>query len=240
VRSWFAVSFYRRDGKESGRYLRYVQYRQKVRGHDTLNDTLRNNGIDVAFPSNYWSFGGEGHMIIAKHFVLGGKGYVFGWEKQVPNSARHIKLTGGMGVGSLGYSINIAENVSNAFRFYPQLGLGLSTFLLQNKDTLTATSTFPGMMTGANPDDRMSVIQKVGLVADVAVGVDWYLKFIHLLSIIPGLETGPMLHFEAGYSITPVTMNWMRDVEQIDYNPNLKFTGFYTSVGIGLAFSTGK
>jgi hypothetical protein len=99
-------------------------------------------------------------------------------------------------------------------------------------------ATFDSILVTEN--DGMTAIQKVGLILDASLCVDWYLKFIHLLSIIPGLETGPMLHLEAGYTITPADLKWMRDVDQLTYNPAMKFNGFYVNVGVGLGLSSDK
>ena len=215
---------------------------QKFINVDELNAALTRNNIQgVEFPSHHWSLGGEGHVVIAKHFVVGGKGFAFTWEKAVPGVApeRRLKLTGGTGIGNLGYALNVANTESHLFRIIPQAGLGLSTFLFQSKTQLDSTqATFNYVL--RNGEDNMTVIEKVGLVIDVAISVDWYLKFIHLLSIVPGLETGPMLHLDCGYSITPANLHWMRDVDQLDYDPDLKFNGFYVSAGIGLGFSSGK
>lgn len=215
---------------------------EKMINMDALNGSLVQNGIQgVTIPSHQLSLGGEGHVVIANHFVVGGKGFAFSWEKAVSGTLpeRCIKITGGMGIGSVGYSINLTDNARTAFRIFPQLGLGVSTFLLQSERTMdSANSNFDSII--VNENDYMTAIEKVGLVIDLAVSADWYLKFIHLLSIIPGLETGPMLHFEAGYTITPANLHWMRDVDQLYIDPDVKFNGFYVHFGIGLGFSTGK
>ncbi|MBN1129005.1 MAG: hypothetical protein JXA71_08465 [Chitinispirillaceae bacterium] len=200
-----------------------------------LNDSLKPYGVE--FPSHCWTLGGEGHVIVAKRFVLGGKGFAFFSEKEdatEPN--RLMKISGGLGIGSVGYALLC--DYETGIKVYPQLGLGLAPFLFQTKRQLNDTNnSFSHIISTGN--DNMTVLEKIGLALDVCVAMDWYMKFIHLLAIIPGLETGPILHAEAGYTFCPGNLRWMRDIDQLsDFHPDMKFDGFYFNIGIGLGITS--
>ena len=214
---------------------------QKFVNLAALNDSIAANSQTqgVAFASNNWTFGGEGHMIIAKNFVLGGKGFGFSQERAVPSdSKRRLRISGGMGVGTLGYAFLGGEG--GTFRLIPQIGVGVAPFLFQSKRIIDSVSSRNFSTIFRSENDNMAVLAKAGLVLDGALSIDWYMKFIHLLSVIPGLECGPLLHAEVGYTYIPVNLKWMRDVDQLSTEPNMKFDGFYFNVGIGLGFSTAK
>ena len=208
-----------------------------------LNDTLKSLGYGIEFPTHCWTLGGEGHVIVAKRFVLGGKGFAFFNEKVLPpdpanpnDPARRMKISGGLGMGSFGYAL-LCDN-DNGVKLYPQLGLGLAPFLFQSKRQLDATNNSFSYVINSE-DDNMTVLEKVGLALDACLSMDWYMKFIHLLAIIPGLETGPMLHGEVGYTYCPGNLRWMRDIDQLsDFHPDVKFDGFYFNVGIGLGITS--
>jgi hypothetical protein len=208
-----------------------------------LNDSLKRLGYDIEFPTHCWTFGGEGHVIVAKRFVLGGKGFAFFNEKVLPTDpanptdpVRRMKISGGMGIGSVGYALLC--DYESGVKVYPQLGLGLAPFLFQTKRQLDATNnSFAHIIVSG--DDNMTVLEKVGFVIDGCVSMDWYMKFIHLLAIVPGLETGPMLHGEVGYTYCPGNLRWLRDIDQLsDFHPDMKFDGFYFNLGIGLGISS--
>ena len=215
---------------------------QKFINLKALNDSIAANvqTPGVAFASNNWTFGGEGHMIIAKNFVLGGKGFGFSQERVVQGTApsRRLRISGGMGVGTLGYAFLGGDG--GTFRLIPQIGVGVAPFLFQSKRIIDSVSMRNFSSVFRSENDNMTVLAKAGLVLDGALSFDWYMKFIHLLSVIPGLESGPLLHEEVGYTYIPVNLKWMRDVDQLSTEPNMKFDGFYFNVGIGLGFSTAK
>ena len=84
-------------------------------------------------PSNGFTFGGEGHLVLGDRLIIGGR--AFGVTHDRPNdNGERLRLTGGMGVGNLGVNLLPAE--CNGFRLYPQVGAGVSTFILQYKKPL--------------------------------------------------------------------------------------------------------
>ena len=229
------VTVYAQDG-----IFGSFQLGQKIVDMKSLNDTLTSHGIEVTFPNSFWSIGGEGHVLVAKNFVLGGKAFVIGTEKVEPvpepgHEARRVKISAGLGEGYLGYAFIGGES---GIRLIPEVGLGVSPFLFQTKEGLGNDSTFGSMID--NTEDNMVVLEKVGFMLDFCLAMDWYMKFIHLLSIIPGLETGPLLHAEAGYCMVPVKTRWFRDNNELkqNYYPDLKINGFYFNVGIGLGITS--
>jgi hypothetical protein len=57
------------------------------------------------FTSNHFTLGGEGHVIVAKRFVAGGKGVAFFQEHEYPllaGQTQYVKISGGMGVADIG------------------------------------------------------------------------------------------------------------------------------------------
>lgn len=216
---------------------------QKIVNLDPLNERLQTPiangglGIDVEFVNNYWILGGEGHIILGKHFVIGGKGVAMWNEEEVPDTNQTIKIVGGMGLGFLGYAF--LAGTEKQIRLIPEVGVGMSSFLLQNK------SEFQGGeddFDKAFLDDKRSVLTKVGLALDVALAFDWYIKVIELVKIIPGLGFGPLIHAEAGYTIVPGNTEWVRDVNDAgnDQEPDLSFNGFYFNVGVGIGLSSSR
>jgi len=215
---------------------------QKIVNLDPLNDRLQDpNGlnVDVEFVNNYWILGGEGHIILGKHFVIGGKGVAMWNEEEVPDSdpVQTVKIVGGMGIGSLGYAFLAGSD--KQVRLIPQVGLGVSSFLLQNKFEFQGNED---NFNNAFTDDQRSVLTKVGLAIDVALAFDWYIKVIELVKIIPGLGFGPLVHAEAGYTIVPGNTEWVRDFNDAgnDQEPDLSFNGFYFNVGLGIGLSSSR
>lgn len=206
------------------------------------------------FPSNKWTIGGEGHLVLGDHLVLGGKGFGIFQEKSVPgngvdgnadatlgNQDRRFRITGGMGVAQVGISPFKPNNFG--LRIYPQIGLGVSSFLFQTKRTMPDDyegKTFEAVL--KNETDDQTTLGKVGLIIDFAASLDWYKPFKHFFTIVPNLDFGPMLHLEAGYSILPADLAWRRDVDlggkdQVEGGPDLKFNGFYFNLGLGFGLS---
>jgi hypothetical protein len=213
---------------------------QKITPMDALNDALHEIGYEFEdFINNYWTFGGEGHIILAKHFVVGGKGYALGLEREIIGTTplQTIKVVGGLGLGTLGYAFCAGKE--KQIRLIPQLGLGVSSFLLQNKVEYTGNED---MFNNAIRDDHRSVLSKVGFAVDLGIGFDWYLKLIELVKIIPGLGFGPLFHADIGYTLVPVNSEWVRDFDDAgsDMEPDLSLKGFYVSLGLGFGLSSSK
>ncbi|MBN1760970.1 MAG: hypothetical protein JW863_21765 [Chitinispirillaceae bacterium] len=104
---------------------------QKFVNFRDVNDTLQQRlGImEDLFPNNNWTFGGEGHLILAKRLVLGGKAFGIVHERVIPNPdptapQRRIRMTAGMGVGTVGF--NLLGKNRFGFHLYPQVGVGAS------------------------------------------------------------------------------------------------------------------
>ncbi len=202
------------------------------------------DSLGVAFASDQWILGGEGHIIVARHFMVGGKGFVTLNNPQKftdPMTGEQIgelKFTGILAMGTLGYTFIAGSK--NALRLYPWAGLGATTVILQNKAYYpegASNNTFEHVV--AQRDDQMSVIQKVGLAVDVGLGFDYFLEFIELKALIPGLVFGPMFHIDAAYTFIPGNLRWMRDVDNLqDYNPDIAFKGFYFNAGVGFGLSS--
>jgi hypothetical protein len=217
---------------------------QKIVNLAPLNDRLQaatpgGMGLDVEFVNNYWIFGGEGHIILGKHFVIGGKGFAMWNEEEVPDSVpkQTIKIVGGMGIGTLGYAF--LAGADKQIRLIPQVGIGAASFLLQHKYDLEGSQ---GDFNNAFYDDKRTALTKVGLAIDLALAFDWYIKLIELVKIIPGLGFGPLIHAEAGYTIIPGNLEWMRDFDDsyVEWEPDIKFDGFYFNVGIGIGLSSSR
>ncbi len=216
---------------------------QKIVDLSPLNDRLQASapgglGLDVEFHNNYWLLGGEGHIILAKHFVIGGKGMAM-WNEEKPKgtSDQTIKIVGGLGVGSVGYAFLAGED--KQVRLIPQVGVGVSSFLIQNKFNFQGDQS---QFNNAFVDDRRSALTKAGLAIDFCLMFDWYISVIELLKIIPGLNFGPLIHADAGYTIVPGNTEWVRDFNDPgnDLKPDLSFAGFYFNVGIGIGLSSSR
>ena len=194
------------------------------------------------FASNYFTFGGEGHLILAKHLVLGGKAFGIVAEKKLEGTAepdRRIRITSGMGVGTVGFNLT-GEN-RFGIHLFPQLGVGVSSLIYQSKRPMTdEQKQFDTVMVGTR--DNVETLGKFGLIIDFAAGFDWYKPFKNFFTIVPGLDVGLMLHAEAGYSLLPGSLKWRRDIDlkgkdQVEGGPDMKFNGFYFNVGLGLGLS---
>ncbi len=217
---------------------------QKLLNTEGLNKAIKDAGVTIAdFPSNYWSFGGEGHVIIADHFVLGGKGTAIWWELEMENNPSNpadtlrklAKVSGGMGIGSVGYAIG-----NKTLRLIPQVGVGVAPFVFQTKSAFAndTQKTFENIIKNG---DNMVVLAKGGLVLDACLALDWYMPIIKMVSIIPGLETGLLIHAELGYTYSPANIYWMRDTDQLNsYYPDMKFDGMYIQAGVGIGLSSAK
>lgn len=213
--------------------------------NESMNQALGTHANPVQFPSNYWTVGGEGHIIVAKHFMIGGKGMATFNEKQLPPDTdvnpprpRRAKITAGMGIGNIGYAF---VGAGDRLRLYPQVGAGLTTFLFQIKSDLEQDPPPEFSQILVQGDDRMIVLQKVGFALDLCLGFDWFVNLIELKALIPGLTFGPMFHAEAGYTIVPGDLKWMRDVDQLAaHYPSMKFQGFYFNVGVGFGLTSSE
>ncbi len=209
---------------------------QKIVNMDNLNKLMDDVGYNIEFVSNYWLLGGQGHFILAKHFVVGGKGLVMWNEEEVAAAVpkRTVKIVGGMGVGYLGYAFLAGDE--KQVRLIPNVGLGASSFLLQNKEE------YDGEVINDIENDYRSVFTRMGFAVDLNLTFDWYIKVIELVKIIPGLGFGPLIHADIGYTLIPVNSEWVRDVNDagLGNEPDLSFGGFYFNVGVGIGLSTSK
>ena len=192
------------------------------------------------FGNQYLTLGGEGHIILAKHLVVGGKAIATYREQEANYTPppldvpTWIKITTGMGIGTLGFAFLAGDE--KQLRIFPQVGIGASSFLLQRKTKLSDTTSFEDVFA----DDNMSVMQTVSLAVDLALSFDWYIRFIEFKKIIPGLGFGPLIHITAGYTFIPGQSTWLRDIDDVGtYNPNLSFEGFYACAGVGIGLSAG-
>lgn len=192
------------------------------------------------FSSNYFTFGGEGHLILAKRLVLGGKAFGIVAERPIypqEPQRRRIRVTAGMGVGTVGFNL-LGEN-RFGIHLYPQIGAGISSLVYQSKRNM-AEKQFTTVM--IDTMDKVETLGKFGLIIDFAAGFDWYKPFKNFFTIIPGLDVGLLLHAEAGYSLLPGSLDWRRDFDlkgkdQVEGGPDLKFNGFYFNIGLGLGLS---
>lgn len=211
---------------------------------DALNSTKMYND-NIEFGNSYLTIGGEGHIILAKHLVIGGKAIGTFRNLEVDFKAdttgptdslvkNDVKITTGMAVGTLGFAFLAGDE--KQLRIIPHVGIGISSFLLQRKDRLEDNEGFNDL----HIDDQMSTIQKAQIAIDLAASFDWFIELIEFKRIIPGLGFGPLIHIEAGYTLTPGDTQWLRDIDVgKDYNPNLSFKGFYAVAGIGIGLSAG-
>lgn len=212
---------------------------QKIVNMDALNDKIHElnpnfDGID--FVNNYWLIGGEGHIILAKHFVVGGKGVVMWNEKSTTQAIpkETMKIVGGMGVGTLGYAFLGGDE--KQIRIIPQVGLGASSFLFQQSEE------FDGEFDDVFADDHRDVLTRMGFALDLCLSGDWYIKLIELVKIIPGLGFGPLIHADVGYTIIAANSEWVRDFNDSGFGnePDLSFGGFYFNLGLGIGLSSSR
>ncbi|MBD3320323.1 MAG: hypothetical protein GF350_04425 [Chitinivibrionales bacterium] len=224
---------------------------QKFIDLQPLNDILEKqwdyNGNE--FANNKWTFGGEGHLILAKRLVLGGRAFgVFdhrkfstGGDSENTNidDLSDLKLTAGMGIANIGFNL-LPEN-RFGMHLYPMAGAGVQSFVFQAVTEIPeAERNFEDVL--ENNDDEMITMGKIGFVTDVSAGFDWYKPFENFFTIVPGLNVGLMAHFEIGYSFLPVKLKWRRDIDpggvgQVEGGPDLQFSGLYMNLGFGLGLS---
>ncbi len=213
-----------------------------------LDENLNNSNLykdKIEFGNQYLTIGGEGHIILAKHLVIGGK--AIGTFRNIEADFRadttgptdslvknDVKITTGMAVGTLGFAFLAGDE--KQLRIIPHVGIGASSFLLQRKDRLEDEEDFNDL----HLDDQMTTIQKAQIAIDLAASFDWFIELIEFKRIIPGLGFGPLIHIEVGYTLTPGDTQWLRDIDKAtEYNPNLSFQGFYATAGIGIGLSAG-
>ncbi|MFH0920751.1 MAG: hypothetical protein V1913_10350 [Fibrobacterota bacterium] len=212
---------------------------QKFVNMDPLNEVLLDNNVLISgdkIPNMHWTVGGEGHVIGAKRWVLGGKGYAF-WHNRTFDSTSaqpyksYLNVIGGAGMGTLGFCIINAGGI----HLYPQVGVGISSFIIKYKNELadTTPATSEKTFISALGNDHMQIIQKSGVITDACLAFDWYLKFASLF----GLGGGPMIHAEVGTTWDPVKLKWMRDIDPLTDGPDLRFFNPYWNVGIGFGFN---
>ncbi|MBD3418679.1 MAG: hypothetical protein GF398_01035 [Chitinivibrionales bacterium] len=217
-----------------------------------LNDVLKEHWdySGKEFSNNRWTFGGEGHLVIAKRLILGGRAFgIFDHRKfdtgggaidpAAIDNLKDIKLTAGMGIANVGF--NLLPVNKTGLRLYPAIGAGVQSFIFQAVSEINESQkNFEDVL--VNNSDEMITLGKIGFVTDVSAGLDWYKPFKNFFTILPGLDLGIMLHAEIGYSFLPVKLKWRRDVDpggagQVEGGPDLQFSGMYFNAGLGLGLS---
>lgn len=217
---------------------------QKFVDFTPMNDELNRVGVPgTLFPNNNTTIGGEGHLILGKYLVVGGKAFGIVHERVVSPAGtepvRRIRMTGGMGVGTVG--LNLFPPNKLGLHLYPQMGIGASSFIYQSKRSFTdEQKQFDTVLVGMK--DNIETLGKMGLILDFAANLEWYLPFKHFFTLVPGLDFGLLFHAEAGYSLLPGDLKWRRDLDlngkdQVEGGPDLKFNGFYFNVGFGFGLS---
>lgn len=218
---------------------------QKFVDFSELN-TLLSDQLGVPadfFPNNNWTFGGEGHLILAKRLVLGGKAFGIMHERVLPvegtEPQRRLRMTAGMGVGTVG--LNVLKENRFGMHLYPQVGIGASSLVYQSKRQLPEErKQFNTVL--VDTMDYIETLGKFGLIIDLALGFDWYKPFKNFFTIVPGLDVGLLLHAEAGYSLLPGSLKWRRDFDlkgkdQVEGGPDVRFNGFYFNIGVGIGLT---
>ena len=206
---------------------------QKTLKLECLNDSLKPYG--VSFGDKEWTVGGAGYVIVANRFLIGGKGFGFSNEKKALDG-RFMRISGGMGLATFGFLLLNDRDIN--VRLYPQVGAGFAPFSFQAKKSLGDVGFNNILKSG---DDGLVLLNKVGAAIDGSISLDWYIKFIHFMWLFPGLEVGPLLHAECGYTYVPGNTRWLRDVDATtSFQPDFKFDGFYYHVGLGFGISSGK
>jgi len=218
---------------------------QKFVNFTSMNEELYRLGVtETMFPNNNWTIGGEGHLILGKYLVLGGKAFGIVHERVLPQTdpaepVRRIRTTAGMGIGTVG--INVLPPNTAGLHLYPQFGLGASSFLYQSKRAFTEEQKeFDTVLIAMK--DNIETLGKMGLIMDFSANLEWYLPFKHFFTIVPGLDFGLLFHAEAGYSLVPGDLKWRRDFDlngkdQVEGGPDLKFNGFYFNFGFGVGLT---
>jgi len=196
--------------------------------------------LNEPFPINSWTLGGEGHIVWRKRLVLGGRFFGTTHPREVVdplNPGRTMQVTCGLGLGQLGFNL-LPEN-KLGWKLYPQLGLGLSSFILQSKQIYDGDPVQQSVVNVlATGNDNMAIIQKMGVAVDFGVGFDWYKPFKNFFTIVPGLDVGIMFRLEAGWTYVPANTYWKREIDDLtDYAPETKFDGLYVHAGFGLGLS---
>jgi hypothetical protein len=195
------------------------------------------------FTPNFWTFGGTGYLLVAKRLMIGGKAWGFTSGEIVVRGTdslgdavptRKLSLSGGIGLGTLGF--NLLPPNKLGLHLYPQLGLGVAPFVFHSKSMYegadTAKQHFAYIDSTGN--DQQATITKGGFAVDLCLGIDWEL-FRIIFPLFPGLELGPLLHVEAGYTFIPGNISWLREIDGLEWQPDMKADGLYINVGIGLA-----
>jgi hypothetical protein len=195
------------------------------------------------FEANFWTVGATGYLLIAKRLMVGAKGWAFSSGEIVVSGTdsagdavptRKLSLSGGIVLGTLGF--NILRPNKLGFHLYPQLGLGVAPFVFHSKSVYEADSLQHFTYVVATGNDEQATITKGGFVVDLGLGVDWH-PFKIVFPLFSGIEIWPLFHLEGGYSYIPGNINWYREVDQLDWAPDMKADGFYINAGIGLGLT---
>jgi hypothetical protein len=200
------------------------------------------------FVPNFWTFGGTGYLQFARHFMIGGKAWAFtSGEILVTGTdvagdaipTRKLSLSGGIGMGTLGF--NILPPNKFGLHLYPQLGLGIAPFVFHSKNVYEEnmggdTASFEYITrTGS---DGQATISKGGFVIDGCAGFDWH-PFKVIFPLFPSVAIRPLVHVEVGYSYIPGNISWLREVDALSsWKPDMKADGLYVTAGVGLGLTT--
>jgi hypothetical protein len=204
--------------KESGA-VGYSMFGRSIIDIKDLNAKLESKGYSE-IPDNFFSVGGGGHGIINNRFIIGGEGHsLLGGKATSGNYTSSIYVIYGFfDLGYVVYSIN-------DFRVYPLLGIGGGVMNLKITERLTSLSIDDVL---DNPL-RGVEISTGGLLLDLALGMDYLLKF-------GGDEKGRggmILGLRAGYTISPFKGSWKMDEIEISGAPEIGITGPYIRLMLG-------
>lgn len=239
---------------QDGLYGSFLLGQKFVNNMPAFNDAVKQNlgayTLRRDFAPNYFTLGGQGYLLMAKRLMLGGKAWAFTSGEIVVDGTdiegddvptRKVSLSGGIGLGTVGFSILPPNRLG--LHLYPQLGLGVAPFVFHSKrdyegdvaeDSLASFEYI--VRTG---DDQQATLAKGSFVIDVCVGADLH-PFKIVFPLFPGIHVWPLIHLEAGYSIIPGNIEWVRGATSLgedDWQPDIKADGFYIVGGIGVGIT---
>lgn len=189
---------------------------------DGFNAALRAQGYPT-FSSNLFSIGLGGHGIINR-FILGGEAHgLLTSNKNFSLSGRRYKrsLETGYAFFNVGYQI-IRHN---GFALFPLIGLGGGGMTLRILDK--TTSTFDEIL--ADPG-RSATLTTGGILTHASLGLDYLVTTRQTAH----LKRGFVLGLRAGYNFAPITGDWHLEASDVDGGPELRVTGPYARLIIGL------
>jgi hypothetical protein len=246
---------------QDGLYGSFIVGQKFVNNMAEFNTTVKNNlrmtvnsngdtlDLQRNFVPNFWTFGGTGYLLVAKHLMIGGKAWAFtSGEIPVAGSedtsdatpTRKLSLSGGIGMGTIGF--NLLPPNKFGLHLYPQLGLGIAPFVFHSKtiyeEDIPGSDSANFENVARTGSDGQATISKGSFVIDVCGALDWH-PFKVIFPLFPSVAIRPLVHIEAGYSYIPGNTEWFREVDPLDsWKPDIKADGFYVTAGIGLGLTT--